>query len=699
MYIKNQYLCWIFSSQVVCITIQIYRMRGIYDNENIYDEQKNIIYRQPSKNDITGWLNRRELFEYNEQEWNPHVYPIQYSKYNVSRIGQPQIHYSIVIDAGSSGSRVYVYMYAVPNGICKDNQVDISKKNTSILHITLAENYKHEYIVKKISPGISFYIQDYKEAYQSLVPLIEYALDNIPDILWKYTRLYIYATAGLRLQPSYHSDGILRELRIGCKKLSIKKGFLYTDENILVLSGEDEGQYAWQALNYAHNRIGEIYNDIHITGELDPHSGELYNTNLDKDIIISSNDDDTNFITTSLETVGLIELGGGSAQIAYEIDPTTIDNSINFINNNVNNVTCIYIHILGNKKTCIRSISFLGYGTWNVRKKYLNKLINDNNSIKYIQDPCLLYNQKETILSQIEEDGITKNFILLETTINDTNIIYNEIIELPNSTLYFLNGTSDWYTCRNKLKTLYENNELLDNKKNIYNNTMIISEINKKKNFQFFALSEYWYTTQNILKIPPKQFNSILLEQRSVDICNNTNFIIKDIDINQLVSLCFKTAWLDTLLFQHHQFPRNSEKNSVIPFNTFYAMEVQWTLGALLHQITSELRNDNSFICYTASIISNLRNSYNNYSNNIYFAKLYENIYTNQLLQNLFYGPKYIKINSKIYSFKNIFIRPDFIIIILFFIIVFFIFFIINLHDVILTDNLDSTIISRVSKD
>lgn len=137
----------------------------------------------------------------------------------------PQQHCAIVIDAGSSGSRLHLYAY------------DLDKTNSPI-HIS-------EQYVKKIKPGLA-----------TLEPN-EATIDAYLTILFANTPgssfpVYFYATGGMRLltQPKQAQFYNLVEQwfqKNGNFKLVAAK----------TITGNDEGLYGWLALNYQLNNFAK----------------------------------------------------------------------------------------------------------------------------------------------------------------------------------------------------------------------------------------------------------------------------------------------------------------------------------------------------------------------------------------------------------------------------------------------------------
>jgi guanosine-diphosphatase len=174
------------------------------------------------------------------------------------------IQYAIVIDAGSTGSRIHVYKF----NNCGP---------------TPALEYE---TFKAIQPGLSSFARDPTAAAASLDPLMEEAVRVVPKSLQKCTPVEVKATAGLRLLPGKEGEDILDEVRV---RLESDWPFAVAKEDnaIEIMDGKDEGVYAWITANYLLGNIG---------------AG-----------------------ATADDTMAVMDLGGASTQIVFE--PTFPDKS------------------------------------------------------------------------------------------------------------------------------------------------------------------------------------------------------------------------------------------------------------------------------------------------------------------------------------------------------------------------------------
>ncbi|KAI8893118.1 nucleoside phosphatase GDA1/CD39, partial [Globomyces pollinis-pini] len=167
----------------------------------------------------------------------------------------PDIQYAVIIDAGSTGSRIHVYRF----NYCNQSP----KLEDEVFVIT--------------KPGLSSYVHDPQAAADSLDKLLKAAVENVPKELYGCTPIALKATAGLRMLKDGMGDEILKAVE---KKLRREYPFpVFKNDGVAIMGGDDEGVFAWITLNYLLGNIGQ---------------------------------------TDRKETAGVLDLGGGSTQIVFE---------------------------------------------------------------------------------------------------------------------------------------------------------------------------------------------------------------------------------------------------------------------------------------------------------------------------------------------------------------------------------------------
>src|SRR5699024_9640605 len=133
-----------------------------------------------------------------EQSWS--ISPNSFDD-NLDKI-RSDLQYAVIIDAGSSGSRVYIYVWPPHSGDTRQ-----------LLKIRLLHDQLGKDVYHSITPGLSSCATHPENASEYISPLLQFAAENIPKVKHKETPLYILATAGMRLLPKMEQDLILDDLR------------------------------------------------------------------------------------------------------------------------------------------------------------------------------------------------------------------------------------------------------------------------------------------------------------------------------------------------------------------------------------------------------------------------------------------------------------------------------------------------------
>ena len=151
----------------------------------------------------------------------------------------PIVQYTLMIDAGSTGSRIHVYRF-----------------NNCGATPELEDEIFEQTPVIEGGSGLSAYPSNAEAAAKSLDVLMAVAMKNVPDQIKSCTPIAIKATAGLRKLGEEASNRILRAVR---ERLENEYPFpVLSDEKggVEVMDGKDEGVYAWITANYLLGKIG-----------------------------------------------------------------------------------------------------------------------------------------------------------------------------------------------------------------------------------------------------------------------------------------------------------------------------------------------------------------------------------------------------------------------------------------------------------
>jgi apyrase len=144
--------------------------------------------------------------------------------------------YALVIDAGSSGSRLHVYQWRPPApGAVPWVEVAPFPRETD------AKPWE-----KKIAPGISSYAADPAAAGPALQGLVDFAAEKLggDSRVMAATPLWLEATAGMRLVEEPARGAVLASVR---ETLAASP---FDFRGAEVISGEAEGLFGWISVNY-----------------------------------------------------------------------------------------------------------------------------------------------------------------------------------------------------------------------------------------------------------------------------------------------------------------------------------------------------------------------------------------------------------------------------------------------------------------
>ncbi|KAF3990320.1 hypothetical protein FT663_02162 [Candidozyma haemuli var. vulneris] len=255
--------------------------------------------------------------------------------------------YGVVVDSGSSGSRVQIYRWEDP-GHAKESASEDRLRSPP--KISQEQGWS-----SKITPGASTFGEKpgkiWKQHYKKLM---KFAEDVIPKDKWHDTPVYVLATAGMRLLPEQQQEKIVSET---CKALQKHTDFKIgsCSDHVQVIDGATEGIYGWLALNY-------------LMGKFD------------------------NFDSSAVEheSIGFMDMGGASTQVAFVPSPEEIEK----------HDEDLFKVLLRNQNGELQNWrvftgTWLGFGANRARKRYLDNLISLllSTNVKYtgkkVNDPCM----------------------------------------------------------------------------------------------------------------------------------------------------------------------------------------------------------------------------------------------------------------------------------------------------------------------
>ncbi|KAK6251599.1 hypothetical protein SCA6_005604 [Theobroma cacao] len=180
----------------------------------------------------------------------------------------------VVLDCGSTGTRVYVYQASIDHK--NDGSLPIVMKSlTEGLSRRPSSQSGRAYDRMETEPGFHKLVHDKSGLKAAINPLISWAEKQIPEHAHKTTSLFLYATAGVRRLPSADSKWLLENAWLILKN----SPFLCRREWVRIISGTEEAYFGWTALNYRTGMLGA---------------------------------------TPKRKTFGALDLGGSSLQVTFE---------------------------------------------------------------------------------------------------------------------------------------------------------------------------------------------------------------------------------------------------------------------------------------------------------------------------------------------------------------------------------------------
>jgi guanosine-diphosphatase len=231
---------------------------------------------------------------------------------------KPLVQYALMIDAGSTGSRIHIYKF--------NNCGTTPELESEVFKMTEK---------REGGSGLSSYSTDAEGAAKSLDPLMDEAMIYVPDEYKSCSPVAVKATAGLRVLRDKSAE-ILAAVR---ERLETKYPFPVVSperDGVVIMKGEDEGVYAWITANYLLGKIGGSDNT---------------------------------------PTAAIFDLGGGSTQIVFQ--PTFKDAAWGGMPGKLADGDHKYELNFGGREFTLYQHSHLGYGLMSARDA-IHKLVVEN---------------------------------------------------------------------------------------------------------------------------------------------------------------------------------------------------------------------------------------------------------------------------------------------------------------------------------
>lgn len=464
------------------------------------------------------------------------------------------INYSVIVDCGSSGTRAHIFKWSI--------------RNNSIHNLPNIELLRDEStgkaITKHITPGLSSIHNHPDRASNYMEPIMEFVTKSIPSERHLDTPVYFMATAGLRLLDETTQKRILSDIT---RDLRVK--FDFPRIKSFVISGEYEGLYSWLSLNFK-----KVFD----------HRFENDETPIDG-------------------TIGMIEVGGASVQVAYDLTPEVEDEILRNLKSN-DALTAfrndqITIKLADGVSVKLFAATFLGLGVNSARESSIDLMIKDymtstkmidsksvqeikNTEIR-LKDPCLTEGSSELVLRPLDVIRETKQQIGF--TLKEQSDAFRVRLE----------GTGDFLNCFSLLERVMQ--LVKSARLNCPTGqrscpmTLLGEDFIPYQHQPFAGLSEMFFTTNEMMNLAG-QFNNSLVLHETKKICNTSYNVLREkysagglsTHQDRILYECFKATWLLTILHSNG-LKMPSQYSNFRTLDKINGREIDWTFGALVSEV------------------------------------------------------------------------------------------------------------------
>ncbi|KAJ9139057.1 Golgi apyrase [Coniochaeta hoffmannii] len=278
--------------------------------------------------------------------------------------------YGVILDAGSSGTRLHIYKWKDP----AKARHDASKDELQ----SLPEIKTKKHWTLKIRPGVSTFAGKPEEVGpEHLRALIDHALENVPKANHKDTPVFLMATAGMRLLKPAEQDALTSQI---CSYLQQNTEFYLPDcgAHVQVIPGETEGLYGWLASNYLLGGFDHPEKHMHGKGH---------------------------------HTYGFLDMGGASAQIAFAPNATEAEK-------HANDLKLVRLRTLNGdpREYKVFTATWLGFGVNQARENYVKQLVDAYAAGAHeIPDGCMPKGLRTTLDGKVVDKANSKDVTLVGT--------------------------------------------------------------------------------------------------------------------------------------------------------------------------------------------------------------------------------------------------------------------------------------------
>ncbi|KAI9466100.1 nucleoside phosphatase family-domain-containing protein [Lactarius psammicola] len=498
--------------------------------------------------------------------------------------------FGIVVDAGSSGSRLQIYSWRDARVVRDTLGAEASR---SLPRVEKGTERDEDWVIKA-EPGapllhcISSFAKNLDDIPAYLAPLLNHARTHIPPSLHHETPLFLLATAGMRLLSPEQQAAVLQTT---CDFLRFHSDFRIDDpspagpcgSSVRIITGKEEGLFGWIAVNYLMDGFGPSNSDR--------------------------------------STYGFLDMGGASTQIAFEPSPEEQEKAQNLVE--------VRLRLIGGEEISHKVFvtTWLGYGTNQARERYVGQAIRQHEHSR----PYLL-DESPPITDVIEDPCLPKDLILIESP------VFPELSVAPEEKSRTLHGTGSFERCLAETSPLLNKSAPCPDAPCLFNG-VYVPPIDFSVS-HFIGISEYWYSSEHVFGLGGP-YDFVHYERAAQEFCGKPwdeilrmheaskkgplggNGDDKDVkvsgldkwgdrvEVSRLQMQCFKAAWVINVLHEGLGMPRivDSGGNDTTQADEikghaeqkglwrpwFQSMEsvgdmaISWTLGKMVLEASKEV--------------------------------------------------------------------------------------------------------------
>eukprot|EP00986_Skeletonema_menzelii_P001464 scaffold387_cov136-Skeletonema_menzelii.AAC.7 len=475
--------------------------------------------------------------------------------YTNSGIGSQSVH-GLMIDAGSTGSRMHVYEFE-PRVLMNKHEVAQAVSGKKLSFPGTNSRW-----TERLRPGISEFanIDNDEEMERAIAEYLEPLLSFARTVLHRKEEefgnfpIFLKATAGLRIVPSKQRQRVISTVR----KLFANETFCpFWDETerVRVISGEEEAVYDWAGVNFL---LGNLMSNSEGVGEA--YGG-------------------------AIQTYGALDMGGASSQISYYQPEGDVMSGL------------FKLQIGQGKHWNVYAHSHLMYGMNEAENRRKAHLVADTTAKARLQDgvydPCLPGGGKKTIefksIVHIGDNGLET----WNATVDDFASVSSNP-GLYHAVLVNNEKKGDWDQCKELARKLFnkESNAWCNySHRGSCSFAGVYQPERPSPELEFYAFSNYFHVWQ-FLQLESRS-SIAQLDAKGQEVCSQSwDDLVQYNEGNQqnifteeeLKTYCFRAAYVHEILHSGYGFKPDEY---VIATDVVNAQKVTWALGSILYEINT----------------------------------------------------------------------------------------------------------------